>query len=528
MHQLRELETMLSQGKISRRDFLIRVSALGLTAAMAPILPFSSASAAVPNKGGRFRQGWSGGSTTDSLDPATLPDNFIYSLNWQLRNNLVEVDYKGIPRPELAENFESSPDATKWIFNLRKGVEFHNGKSLTAEDVVYSINYHKGKDSKSVVKSLVDSVKEIKADGKYTVIFSLTEGNADFPYVMSDFHFTISPANTKGKAWEKGIGTGGYILRQWEPGVRAFAKRNPNYWKEGRAHFDEAELINIKDVNTRTNSLKTGQIDHMNRCELKTVHLLEKTSNIQVIRSTGTFHYYMPMFVDAAPFDNNDVRLALKYAVDRENMVKVLLRGYGTVGNDHPVANTQRYHADELPQRRYDPDKAKYHLKKAGLAGHTFKLHSADMRGMLDVATLYQEHAEKAGVKIELVRESSDGYWSNVWMKKPFVTSYHNGRPTEDMVFTTTYAAESSWNDSHWKDERFNKLLKEARAELDEAKRREMYVEMQKICRDKGGSVVPMFEDYVEAVNDKVKFKNIAGNFPSDGLRAAERWWFAS
>ena len=526
MKELKELEHLLTQGKITRREVLGRVSALGLTAALSAALFAAPARASSPKKGGRLRNGYEGGATTDSLDPATLADLMALDINWQLRNNLVEIDHEFNPIPELAESWEASPDAIQWTFKLRKGIEFHNGKTLDAEDVIDSINHHRGEDSKSAAKGIVDPIKDIKADGKHTVVFTLDGGNADFPFIMSDYHLSIFPAGTKGVEFEKGIGTGGYILESWEPGVRALAKRNPNYWKEGRAHFDEVETLGIADVTARTNALKTGEIDHMNRCEVKTIDLLEKEPNIQVLKFSGTFHYSMPMLTDVAPYDNNDARLAMKYALDREHLLRTVLRGYGSVGNDHPIAAMQRFHAHELPQREYDPEKARFHLKKAGLEGHTFKLHTSTLGGFVDHAVLYQEHAAKAGINIEVVREPSDGYWDNVWMKKPFVSCYWAGRTTEDWMFSTSYAADASWNDSHWKPERFNKLLKDARGELDEAKRREMYVEMQKIVRDEGGVIVHLFKDYVEATSSKVRHGELAGNWGQDGGRCAERWWF--
>jgi peptide/nickel transport system substrate-binding protein len=191
---------------------------------------------------------------------------------------------------------------------------------------------------------------------------------------MSDYHLTIVPAGTSGDDWIKGIGTGAYIQTKFEPGVVSIGKRNPNFFKEGRAHFDEVEMLVIADAGARTNALKTGAIDLMSDVDRKTAHLLKRSPGIEVLRVPGTFHDTMPMMTDVAPYDNIDVRLALKYAVDREHMVKTILRGYGSPGNDHPIAPIQKYHAKDLPQREYDPEKAKYHLKKAGLEGHTFKL----------------------------------------------------------------------------------------------------------------------------------------------------------
>lgn len=528
MTEIKNLESLFKMGTITRREFLARVSALGLTAALSPALFTTSVQASTPKKGGRFRMALRGGSTADSLDSASVSDDFTINFKNQLRNCLVEIDHNLNPVPELAESWEATPDAAKWIFKLRKGVEFHNGKTLDAEDVLFSINHHRGKDSKSAAKGQLTPITEIKADGKYTVIFTLNSGNADFPFLMSDYYLSISPAGTKGADWEKGIGTGGYILESFEPGVRGFTKRNPNYWKEGRAHFDEIETIHIADTPARTNALRTGKIDYMATADTRTVHLLEKAPGIKVIVVPSGFHFYLPMLTDVPPYNNNDVRLALKYAIDREHLVKISLGGYGRAANDHPISQMHRYYAHELPQREYDPDKAKFHIKKAGMEGHTFKLYSADELGWLDCAMLYKEQAAKANINIEVIREPLDAYWSNVWLKRPFCSSQLGGRVSEDWMFTLSYAAESTWNDTHWKHERFNKLLKEARAELNEPKRREMYVEMQRIVRDEGGSIVYMFKDWVEAASSKVKYGEITGTYAADGARNAERWWFES
>ncbi len=527
MSRLKHLESLFNTGKITRREFLERSAVLGLAAAAGPLLFSTPARSAAPKQGGRLRLGLSGGSTTDSLDPATTTDIMMQLLLCgQLGNCLVEINHKSEPVPELAESWEASPDAKTWMFKIRKGVEFHNGKTLDADDVIHSINHHRGKDSKSGAKALVESIVDVKKDDKNTVIFTLSGGNADFPYIMSEYHMLIMPKDSKP---DSGIFTGGYILKDYEPGVRAFTTKNPNYFKSGRAHFDEVETIAINDVNARTNALKTGQIDVMNRCELKTVHFLKRSKNIQVMQQNGTKHFTFAMRCDTAPYDNNNIRMALKYAIDREQMVKTILQGYGVVGNDHPIGQANRYHASELEQRQYDPDKAKFYFKKAGMENMTFRLHAAEaaFKGAVDAGVLYRESASKAGINIEVVREPNDGYWSNVWLKKPWCAVFWGGRPTEDMMFSTAYRAGAPWNDTYWNNESFNKLLIEARAELDQKKRRQMYVEMQKIVRDDGGVVVPMFSADLSAASDKIAHGPLAVNWELDGLRAPERWWFA-
>lgn len=525
---MKDLERMFKAGKISRREFIALASALGVSAALSSGVFPNIAQASEPKKGGRLRMGLNGGATSDNLDPgiqlAMMPQVLVYGT---LANSLVEIDANGQPVPELAESWESSPDAKKWIFKLRKGVEFHNSKTMDADDVIYSLNWHRKEGTKSAAKALVEPIKSMSKEDKYTIVFELTDGNADFPYALSDYHLVIGPKDTD---LAKGVFTGGYVLKDFEPGVRALATRNPNYFKSDRAWFDEVEIIGINDVNARTNALKTGQIDVMNRCDLKTVHLFKRMPGIEVMRQDGFKHFTFAMRTDTPPFDNNDVRLALKYAIDREQLVKTILRGYGQVGNDHPISVANRYHAGDLPQRQYDPDKAKFHLKKAGLADMTFKLHAAEaaFKGAVDAGVLYKEQASKAGINIEVVREPNDGYWSNVWMKKPWSAVFWGGRSTEDMMFSTAYAKGAAWNDTFWDHSRFNELLVAARAELDEKKRRGMYGEMQQIVSNEGGVVVPMFSADLSAATDKIGHSKLAANWELDGYRAPERWWFKS
>lgn len=528
MSELETLERLFKAGKLSRREFLSRTAALGLAAATSPLWGPGVVRAAVPKRGGHLKIGSSGGSTTDSLDPATLPATMPQHVFHILMNNLVEIGPDMRPVPTLAESVEPSADAATWVFKLRKGVEFHNGKSLDAEDVLYTLGYHMGEESKSPAKSTLASVADIKADGKHAVVFTLKEGNADFPFLLCDYRMGILPAGTTRKDFAKGIGTGPFTLAQYEPGVRFKGERNPNYFKEGMPYFDSVEILGIADTNARTNALKTGEIHIMNQCDVKTYHLLSRLPGIEALSVAGAMHYTMPMRCDTPPFDNNDVRLGLKHAVDREQLLEIILRGYGSLGNDHPNPTFNRYYAEDLEQRTYDPEKARFYLKKAGMLGETFQLHAADaaFTGAVDAAVLYAEHAAKAGINIKVVREPNDGYWSNVWMKKPWCMSYWGGRPSEDWFFSLAYAADASWNETFWKNERFNKLLKAARAELDEAKRREMYVEMQRLIRDEGGAVIPLFINYLHAASDKLGHSKVASVYEFDNFRIAERWWF--
>jgi peptide/nickel transport system substrate-binding protein len=517
-------------GQIDRRTFLKLSVAAGATAAAATLWLPGMAHAEEPNKGGRLRLGLGGGSTTDSLDPANYTDAFMQHMGFGFRNNLTEVAADGSLAPELAAEWEPSEGGAVWTFKLREGVEFHDGKSLDADDVVASINHHRGEDSKSAAKSILESIQDIKSDGPQLVVVTLAEASADFPFLMSDYHLGIMPAKDGKADVLSGIGTGAYVIQNYDPGVSAFLTRNPSYFKSDRAHFDEVEFIGIADPAARQNAVITGAVDVANRLDLKTVHLLSRAPGVTVIETPGNQHYTFAMITTNAPFDNNDVRLALKYAIDREKLLQAILRGHGVVGNDHPIGPEQPMHADGLEQRQYDPEKAKYHLKQAGMDTLKVNLSAADSAfgGAVDAAVLFQEAAKAAGIDINVVREPNDGYWSNVWMKKPFCAVYWGGRPTADWMFTTAYARGAAWNDTFWDNERFNELLIAGRGELDEAKRTGIYAEMQQICSDDGGTIIPMFANFVDARSEKVATPEaIASNMELDGQRAMERWWFA-
>jgi peptide/nickel transport system substrate-binding protein len=511
--------------KIGRRSFMAGTASAGLLLGVG-----RRAFAATPNKGGRLRLGLSGGSTTDSLDPATYASGGVLIGVWGFANNLAEVDAAGNIVPELAESWEPTDDAKTWTVKLRKGIQFSNGKALTVEDIIASYNHHRGADSKSGAKGILDSIVEIKANGNDTVVFELKDGNADFPFVTADYHLVIYQAKDGGIDWQSGIGTGGYTLENLDPGVRMTLKRQPNYWKADRAHFDEVEIIYIANSAARQNALVTGEVDVIDRVDLKTVHLLSRQADVVVEEVTGTQHYTIPMFADVAPFKDVNVRLALKYAIDREELVKKILYGHGRVGNDSPITPANRYFDAGLEQRVYDPDKAKHYLQKAGLSSLKLDLSAADaaFEGAVDTALLFKEQAAKTGIDINVVREPNDNYWTNVWTKKPFVMCFWNGRPTEDWMFSLVYTSDAAWNDTHWKNEQFDKLVATARAELDETKRREMYYELQKIVRDDGATIIPMYAHAVDARSKKVTHGDrLASNAYLDGWKVVERWWMA-
>jgi peptide/nickel transport system substrate-binding protein len=529
-HKLDIAKGLAGKGKISRREFVQVGLAAGLTAGAADTL-FVSSARAQPNRGGFAKLGLAHGATTDSLDPAGYPDTFTQCAFWgAMSNSLTQVDAKGEVQPDLAESFEYSDGAKTWAFRLRRGVTFHNGKSVTAEDVVASIRYHMGRDTKSAAKALLSSVGSVHADGPDRIVFKLTGGNADFPYLVSDHHFPVMPASDGRADWQSGARTGPFILEHFQPGVSAKFRRNPNYHWDGKPYLDQVEFIAITDVAARMNALSSGEVDYISRPDLKTLGMLKRNKNIQIVEKTSYGHYTLPMNVSQAPFDNPEVRQALKWAIDRDEILRKVFFGHGTVANDNPIAPGIKYAATPQPQHTFDRDKARYHLRRAGLDTLKVDLSVSDaaFSGAVDAAALIRETAAKCGIDVNVVREAEDAYWDNVWLKRPWCASYWAGRPTADWMFTIAYGADSAWNETFWKNPQFNTLLAQARAETDQTKRAAMYEELQQLTHDDGGSIVLVFNSYVSAKSKKLAHGELASNWENDGLRIAERWWLTN
>ena len=530
----KKLQESFISGKISRRNFVSTSVAIGVSLAGATAV-VNQVEAATPKSGGRLRMGITGGATSDILDPGQILDAYMINVSMgQVRPNMTKINPDGSVEGDLSSGWQASNGAKTWKFDIRQGVEFHNGKTLDSTDIVDSIRHHMGPDTKSGGSGVVSGIASIKEDGKYGVVVELNEGNGDLPILLSDYHLNICPSKGDGSIdWESGIGAGPYTLEEHEPGVRTLTKKFANYWNSGNdSHFDEVETLGINDPTARLAALSTGAVDAINNVPAKTASRLKSMVNVKTLISTGNKQCTMPMLCDVAPFDDQNVRNAIKHIINRQEMLDKIFFGYGQLGNDNPVgpANYFRASTDELPQREYDPEQAKYFLKQAGLSSLSVKFHAADtgFSGSVDAGALMRESAKAAGIDIEVVREPNDGYWSNVWMVKPWSACYWSGRPTEDWIFSQIYYSKADWNDTHWNNSSFDKLLVEARSETDEAKRRDKYVEMQRIVHNDGGLALPVFLSEIMGYRSNISVPDqIANNWELDGHLAARRWWTA-
>jgi peptide/nickel transport system substrate-binding protein len=524
--KLKEAERLASKGNMSRRDFMQLAIATGIAVPTATTLFADNARAAEPKKGGRFIIGIEGGSASDSYDPRTYTDTVMISASLCVYNGLVEFDEAGNSTGELLESWEAKPGAAEWIFNVRKGIKFSNGKELDADDIIYSIGIHRG-ETKSPAKGILKPITEIKKIDSHQIAITLEAGNADFPVILGDYHLIVVPKDFTD--WAHPIGTGAYTLESWDPGVRFVFKNRGDYWKKGRGNFDTVELRYIQDPAARTSALQSGEVHCINRLDARTVNLLKRNKKIHVVRTKGTGNRYCFVSrVTMDPYTNKELRLALKWGINREKIIKQVFNGYAVPGNDHTLDAKNPFYNTDMPQRKYDPDKAKFHFKKAGIkAPLQLQTSEGAWGSAVDCAELYQGSLKKAGIGLDVKKVSSDGYWDNIWLKVPFCAVYWGRRLSADQTFTQEFGSASDWNDSDWRKPKFDKMLSEARVELDPKKRKEIYGDCQEMIAEDGGMICFAISDYLDGYAKKVMGIKPHSRYDMDDNRAAEKAWFA-
>ncbi|MFV0383172.1 ABC transporter substrate-binding protein [Paracoccus sp. (in: a-proteobacteria)] len=513
------------KGRIGRREFIGRAVAAGMAMGSANAIFAGSAAAQTPKRGGHLRMGITGGASTDSLDPASYSGSFNFVVGHSWGDTLIESHPEtGAALPNLAEAWEASADAKVWRFRIREGVKFHDGTPLTTADAVATLRRHADSNSQSGAAGLLSSIETIGEEGGDLVI-TLAAADADLPLLLTDYHLMIQPGGGV-EAPLAAIGTGPYKLTDYQPGIRASFEKNADDWRDDRGFVDSFEMLSMNDTTARIAALSSGQLDFIDMIDAKTVALLERVPTVQILTSKGKGFYCFLMHCDTAPFDNNDLRLALKYAIDREAMLQQILGGYGSLGNDFPVNEAYALFPQGIEQRAYDPERAKFHFEKSGHSGPvSLRTSNAAFPGAVDASVLYQQNAAAAGITLDVRREPDDGYWSNVWNVQPFCASYWGGRPTQDARYSTSYISSAEWNDTRFKREDFDKLVLQARAELDQGIRAELYRQIAMIQRDEGGTILPVFNDYINGGSKRLRgFVPDIGNDLSNGKVASRVW----
>lgn len=512
----------MSESEFSRRGFIGRAAALG--GSMLALGATKGFAAETPRKGGLLRLGLAGGGPADSLEIGDYVDSVMIVVGRGLYNGLVEWGEDGRAKPDLAVNWEARNGAREWIFNLRKGIKFSNGKEFGADDAIYSLNYHRG-DGKSGAKSALYAVDDIRKLDTRQIQVSLAVDDADFPYRLTDHHILMVPDGFKD--WASPIGTGAFRLAEFVPGARVALKKNPGYWKDGRGNVDAVDIAVVSDPAERLEGLESGQFDIVNRVEPKSASGLEKAVDLKLVRATSGFHLVAAMRIDKAPYENPALRLALKFATDRKQILKALYSGYGAEGNDHPISPTDPYFNASLSPRLRDPDKAAFYFKKAAVKDPSIALQvpESELDSAVDMARSMQASCGACGIRMDVELKPAESYWDKVWLKDAYVASYWNGRAAATHMLEAVYGANGPWNETRWNNEKFEKLLADARGELDESKRKPYVWEMQRMLHDDGGAIIPVFRDWLDAHSERVGGHTPHAGFELDNGLILEKAW---
>ena len=488
-------------GEVTRRDVLklSMVTGVSLVVAEQLLTDGKKVLAMTPKKGGSLRMASNLHGPDDQLDPIVFTSTIDYTRGRATYNSLIQIGEGLVPNPDLAESFGSNADATEWTFKIRKGVTWHDGKPLTADDVVYSMKRHQGENSKSVIKSVLASIGEWKKTGPMEVKAVMNTPNADLPVLLGLFQSKIVQDGTDGG----GIGTGPYVMESFQPGVKSIHVRNNNYFREG-ANLDSIEITAITDPVARVNALLAGDMQMITAIDPKAFRQVEGASGVKLLSTPAALQLGICCLKNASPGENDDFVKGLQYIQDRKRIVKRILKGKGSMGNDTPISAAHGADfCNELPQREYDPDKAKHHFKKAGVS--SAELYVAPVTpGIEDVCLLAQANCAKIGFDLQLKKVPTDGYWGAVWMKEPLNVVTWNMRPTANSQMAIQFGPGAAWNDTYWNNDRMGELLAASLAETDPDKRHAMYCEMQTLIHEGSGMVIPAFSNINDGIADNV------------------------
>jgi peptide/nickel transport system substrate-binding protein len=327
-----------------------------------------------------------------------------------------------------------------------------------------------------------------------------------------------------------GIGTGPYKVKSFKPGVSTVGVRNDSYWKPGLPYLDQIELISISDNAARVNALLSGDVHLINSVDPRSTQRIASTPGYAVKETRSGLYSDLIMRRDNTITGNPDFVNGMKYLFDRDQIRTAVFRGYAVIGNDQPIPPGHRYFNASLPQRKVDLDKAKFYFQKAGAIGTPLPpiYATPDANGSVEIAELMQQTGAKVGLNVTVNRVPADGYWSNHWMKHPLGFGSVNPRSSADVLFTQFFKSDAAWNESGWKNPKFDQLLQAARSETDDAKRKQMYGDMQVIVAEQGGIGIPAFISLLDANDQRLQG---LGSIPTGammGFSFAEHvWWNA-
>jgi peptide/nickel transport system substrate-binding protein len=478
-----------------------------------PTRDFGASSLKNVRDGGSLRIGVQGGGADDSIDahiPATIPD---ISRVFQLYEPLADRDIKSDFELVLAESIEPEKGAKAWTIRLKPGITFHNGKPVTADDVLFSLRrIIDPKDPKTGAASIgyIDLDRSRTLD-KRTVRLQLKFANVGFPDDLGQYFNSIVPTDYDPK---KPVGTGPFMFDSFTAGQRSVFKKFPDYWRDGLPRVDEVTIIDFPEDTPRVNALLSGQVDAITNLPSGQIAQVKSNDQFKVLISeTGGWQPFT-MRVDQAPFKDVKVRQAMRLLVDREQMISQVLSGQGRVANDLYSPYDPAYNSD-LPQRKQDLDQAKSLLKQAGQSDLRVELVTSPVfQGIVEAAQVIAEQAKGAGVTITVRKVDTGTFYGDNYLSWTFAQDFWATRTYLSQVAQGSLP-DSPYNETHWKDPEFLDLIGQARAELDDAKRIELLKAAQKIEWERGGLIVWSFSNQIDAYNTTVGgFEPAKSGFP--------------
>jgi peptide/nickel transport system substrate-binding protein len=433
-----------------------------------------------------------------SLDPVS-PALFLEATQL-IYDPLVRVGANGRPSPGLATSWSSSPDLTTWTFKLRSGVRFSNGDPFTAKDAAYSLQRILSPKLASQIRSVLGIMDKIEAVDDTTLRVTLNQANADFPILLT--HYAVRMLSSKAVGGntdavnDGGIGTGPFKLSKLDIRGTTVLSANPGYWG-GKPGVDEVDIIAIADQDARNQALLAGQID-MAEVTPTEIGLFANNKRFVVQKIPAGAWSPIVMRTDMPPFNDVRVRKALRMLADRKSLLRLVVGdGNGEVACDAPIWPGDPYYNANLSCPA-DPEGAKKLLSEAGYPdGLTLDLYtSAAEPIMVPIAEAYQAQAAKAGVTVNVRVVPVDGYWSNTWMKRPFVVGNWKQRPAPQ-ILNETFRSGAKWNETAWNRPDFDAVLDEALRSGTFATRKEFYEKAQAILSNEGGEFIPFFRNEI-------------------------------
>jgi peptide/nickel transport system substrate-binding protein len=453
--------------------------------------------------GGRLRVGHVGGGDAEGFNPATGSTFIDASRFYNLYDPLTRVNPDFSYSPALALEWTPNSDSTEWQIALRPDVVWHDGKPFTADDVIYTMQLMGDKAHISHASVANVRLEELKKADDLTVIVPLKSSNARLidSFVQQN---TVIVQNGS-TDYTNPVGTGPFKFQEFTVGQRSLCVRNENYWEEGKPYVDEWEDISIDDETARLNALLAGDIDMMSQLSFTQARAQQDAGEVQVIAAPSPAIQVILMAVDIPPFDDPLVRQAFRLIPDRQALVDGALQGFGEPGNDLVGAGLP-FFAD-LPVRQQDLEQAKSLLAQAGKENLEVTLHTSDIvPGFVEAATLFAEMAKGAGVKVNVKKEAANAYFdtNKLYTKLDFGQSFWTVSSV-GLWYEQALLSDAVWNETHWRDPTFDKLVRDAQGAPDEATATDLWNQVQQVQYDKGGYIVWANVSIVDAAANYVK-----------------------